>query len=181
MVDRSISDSLRRRGILKLTFLFLANFVQARRLPTQVESAIRACTQCRKSPCRGDFPSFDKWIALRAHCTTRCGLRIAHRVFCAPSLASRKTGFAACQPSRVTRRTTNARLSPVVWSALSVTCIPSAEHRQAHPDIWRVCGASRRMLKAPRQTSHGHRTTPPAACQTRVASRLLLDPSASCV
>ena len=72
---------------VKYTFLFLASFVQARRLPAQAESDIRVCTQCRKSALGADFTSSVKCIAHRAQCIVSRVFRITHHVLCRMSCA----------------------------------------------------------------------------------------------
>ena len=85
---------------VKYTFLFLANFVQARLLPAQAEKAPRACTQCRKSASRADLTSFGNCSAHRAPCNASRVLCTAHRVlwtaFCAPSSTSSAQRQMAC-------------------------------------------------------------------------------------
>ena len=152
MLRRSVSVSLRPRDILKLTFLFLATFVQARLLPAQAEKALRACTQCRKSALGADLTSFVKCSAQRAQCNAyrvpcTVASRAMHGAFCAlqrvfgqvgrvdcsPHRAPRTMHGVACTPRRVPRFTSfgDCRMQHVFWQkhratwiAASVPCAP---------------------------------------------------------
>ncbi len=164
MLRRSVSVSLRPRDILKLTFLFLANFVQARRLPTQVESALRACTQCRNSPRRGDFPSFVKWVALRAHWTARRGKRIALHAVRTPFSASRRTSFGRHRLHDVGRSAAaGSRLASNAFRMLAPVNRPSEIGRRSAP------GAQCRTQDGPtvHEESTGHGPSPKSFVPTR--------------
>ena len=88
---------------VKYTFLFLANFVQARLLPAQAEKASRACTQCRKSASRADLTSFGKCSAHRAPCNASRVLCTAHRVLWTAFCAPRSTSSGKRQMARAAR------------------------------------------------------------------------------
>jgi hypothetical protein len=151
MLSRSVSVSLRPRDILKLTFLFLAIFVQARRLPTQVESALRACTQCRKSPQRGDLTSFVKWIAQRAPWTARRGKRIAQHAVRTPFSASRRTSFARRRLHDVERSTAaGPRLASNAFRMLAPVNRPSGIGSRS------TSGAQCRTQDGPRSMPYAH-------------------------
>lgn len=161
MLRRSVSVSLRPRDILKLTFLYLANFVQARRLPTQVESALRACTQCRKSPRRGDFPSFVKWVALRAHRTARCGKCHALHAVRTPSSASRRTSFVGWRLHDVERSAAaGSRLASNAFRMLAPV------NRQPSFGNWKSQHVRRPASNAGRPPQHAVRTSHPDICLT---------------
>ncbi len=71
---------------VKYTFLFLANFVQARLLPAKAEKASRACTQCIKSASR----PISRPLANAA----RIALNATHPAFPGPRIASYGQRFA---------------------------------------------------------------------------------------
>ena len=153
MLRRSVSVSLRPRDILKLTFLFLASFVQARLLPAQAEKSPRACTQCRKSAFRADFTSFVKCNAQRAQC-------IAQRVFCTVSDACCSVFSAMWELSDASR---------IAHPALCITpgapCIPSCATRLLADAQWHarndICAAP----SVARQMADASRFERSAACE----------------
>ena len=160
---------------VKYTFLFLANFVQARLLPAQAEKAPRACTQCRKSAQGADLTSFVKCIAPCAHCIAFRVFRIAfhahctaHRVLCSASSAPRITSSGTWQMASASR------------IAHGVACIPSSVSRPVFPAScspengkWRASSAPSIALFAARPPSCASRC--PDIAHGQSASRLLLD------
>ena len=125
---------------VKYTFLFLANFVQARLLPAQAEKAPRACTQCRKSAPGADLTSFGKCSAQGAQCNASRVLCTAHHVlwtaFCAPC----STACGKCQMARAPRIAHGAECItshatciefPALRAMAHVACCASSEDRIA--------------------------------------------------
>ena len=180
MLRRSVSVSLRPRDILKLTFLFLATFVQARLLPAQAEKALRACTQCRKSAQGADLTSFVKCSAQRAQCNASRVPCTVHRVLCRVSfalcsassgkwdvsIAARIAHPAQCTASRAPRVAFRASRALV-----DAECSTSFGKSIAQP-------GSRRLSPAPRCLVAAKRTTANASCPPHHASRLPLDADA---
>ena len=159
---------------VKYTFLFLAIFVQDRLLPAQAEKAIRACTQCIKSPRRGDFTSSGKGNAHRAQCIPSCVFCTPHNGLCRVSSAfcilfsdAWTVAKAFCIPRRAFRLLLHASrlLADAEWPALFGPCI-------AHPAFCRPCRAS----LIPRAANC---LMAPATRSLHRASRLRLDAPAS--
>lgn len=88
---------------VKYTFLFLANFVQARLLPAQAEKASRTCTQYGKPAQRADLASSVKCSMHRAQCDASSVPCTAHRLLWTAFCASRSMSCGKCQMVRAAR------------------------------------------------------------------------------
>jgi len=144
---------------LKLTFLFLASFVQARLLPAQAEKAPRACTQCRKSAFRADFTSFVKCNAQRAQC-------IAHRVFCTLSDACCSAFSAMWELSDASSAAHPASCIPP-----GAPCIPSCAPRPLADAQWHARNGICAAPSAPRQMAGAFCFERSAACEMASGTR----------
>ena len=152
---------------VKYTFLFLANFVQARLLPAQAEKAPRACTQCRKSASRADLTSFGRCSAQRARCNAPSVLCTAHRVlwtaFCAPRSTS----------SGKRQMVDAARIPPgAKWLTSCAGCIAFRASRTVADVECRTASAGCIARTGGRPLSHVRCLPPDVRSTVRPASRL---------
>ena len=162
---------------VKYTFLFLANFVQARLLPAQAEKAPRACTQCRKSASRADLTSFGKCSAQGAQCNASRVRCTAHPVLWTASCAPCSTASGKCQMARAARIARGAR-----WSTSRAVCVTLPASRTMADVACRASSGDRIARTGERQVSRAWCFSLPARCTMdpafrlrQPASRLLLD------